>query len=412
MFNFFRKKPEGERKTKAETQWEDVLKKEYNELLARAYEDARRPYRETVTQIPEEAFQKSTGNSSWRYFLEINSGCNLHCVMCVQGDLKGFEHKNGIMSQDLFEKIADKIQRENSTADVCLYGNSEPFMHPRLAQCVASVRKRGLTCLVSTNLTIIKNLRDVLEAQPSILIVSLSGFTQEIYGRTHKGGNIEVVKRNMQELARLRKELNSSVPVLVHYHLYRDNWGDEFDKMKAFALELGFGITSTWARSISMEKSIQYLRYKEKEKTGSVPALRVSKAAEGLNKDWTKLLPEVTDEFLQNIARLGITPDESAGFYKKYPTPIVCPVGDLFTYIRYDGSVSLCACFADMRLIIAPSFLDVTQEEIRRRRRWQSICYECLRYKMNLYFHILDIPMWDDIMAQKFPEIPPDRRKF
>ena len=131
------------------------MKKEYDELLARAYEEARRPYRETITPIPEEAFQQSTGESSWRYFLEINSACNLQCSMCVQSDLTGFSHKNGLMSMELFEGIVDKIQKENSKADICLYGNSEPFIHPRLAQCISAVRKRGLSCLVSTNFNII-----------------------------------------------------------------------------------------------------------------------------------------------------------------------------------------------------------------------------------------------------------------
>ena len=390
----------------------DGMRQEYEVLLQRAYDDARLPYRESPTEIPEEAFQKSSGNSSWRYFVEINSACDLHCSMCMQGDLRGYEHKNGIMNQDLFERVVDKIKMENDTADICLYGNSEPFLHPRLPECVSYIRKSGLTCLVSTNFNRARKLQEVLEAEPSYLIISVSGFSQEIYGRAHRGGDIEKVKENLRRLSKLRTEMGSHVPVLVHYHLYRDNWGEEFDNMKAFAGKLGFPITPTWARSISMEKTIQYLRYREKKTTGRVPPLKVTSAAYGGQCDWASVFPEVTEEFLIDMERLGITPDEATEFYKQYPTPHVCPIGDLFTYIRYDGSVCLCSCFADRRLSVATDFLNVSQEEIRRRRRWQSICHECLRYKMHMYFHVLNIPMWDEIMAQRFPEIPPDRRKF
>lgn len=398
--------------TMVEKDFPSKFDSEHEELLARAYNEARRPYRETVSPIPEEAFEKSSGNSSWRYFLEINSACNLKCSMCIQGDLNGFSHQNGVMPQTLFEQVVDKIANENSQSDICLYGNSEPFVHPRLAECIAYIRSKDINCLVSTNFHIIKRLKSVLEAKPTILIISLSGFNQETYQKAHREGDIEKVKENMRELAQLKKDLNSDVPVLVHYHLYKDNWGNEYDLMKAFAEDLGFSITPTWARSISMEKTIQYLRHKEREENGYVPKLEVSKAAWGEQKDWTKILPEVTEDFLNEIERLGITPDEMSKEYSQYTTPDVCPVGDLFTYIRYDGSVSLCSCFADRRLSIAPSFLEISQQEIRRRRRWQSICKECLRYKMYMYFHILDTPKWEDIMEKKIPGLPADRRKF
>jgi pyruvate-formate lyase-activating enzyme len=391
-----------------ETVGEPQLREEHDELLSRAYAEARRPYLETVAPIPAHAFQLL----SWRYFVEINSGCNLRCSMCIRGDWQGYEHTHGFMGPGLYEQILDKIQQENNKADVCLYGNSEPFLHPRLPQCVAAVKQRGLTCLVSTNLMVVRNLRETLETQPDALIVSVSGFTQEVYGRAHRGGDIELVKTNMQALAKARAEIGSTVPVLVHYHLYRDNWGDEFERMRAFATDLGFTLTLSWARSISMEKTIQYLRLRERQTCGSVPPLQVSAAGLGPQHDWASLFPEVTPDFLNDVERLGITPDEASALYTHYPEPAVCPVGDLFTYIRHDGSVALCACLSDNRLSVAPDFLEVSQEQLSRRRRWHSLCRECLRYKMHMYFHIVDIPMWDRVMAEKFPNIPADRRKF
>ena len=385
-----------------------LFRKEYDELLSSAYAEARRPYLETIAPIPADAFHKL----SWRYNVEINSGCNLRCTMCIRGDSKGYEQTSGFMDQRFFERVLDKIKRENNKADVCLYGNSEPFLHPQLSLCVAAVKQRGLNCMISTNLNVIHNLKEVLEAKPDELMISVSGFSQEVYGRAHRGGDIELVKTNMRTLARMRADLGSTVPIQVHYHLYRDNWGDEFEQMKTFATGLGFSYIFSWARSISMEKTIQYLRLRELQTCGSVPPLQVSDAGFGPQRDWVSLFPEVTEDFSNNVKRLGIAPDEASALYQHYPEPIVCPVGDLFTSIRHDGSVGLCCCFSDNRLTVASNFLEVTQEELSRRRRWHPLCRECLRYKMHMYFHVLDMPMWDRIMAEKFPNIPPGRRRF
>lgn len=92
-----------------------------------------------------------TRMKSWRYFLEINSACNLRCPTCTKGSMAGYDHQTGFMDPALMERIIDKIASENPNCIVFLYGNSEPFLHPKLAECIASVKKRGLRCEFSTN---------------------------------------------------------------------------------------------------------------------------------------------------------------------------------------------------------------------------------------------------------------------
>src|ERR1035437_968259 len=116
---------------------------------------------------------------SFRYFLEVNSGCNLVCPTCTKGNQAGYEHQTGLMDPDLMEKIIDKIKSENPDAIVFLYGNSEPFIHPKLVECIASVKRRGLNCQLSTNLNFIRNVEGVLAAKPDMIIISL---------RIHPGG--------------------------------------------------------------------------------------------------------------------------------------------------------------------------------------------------------------------------------
>ena len=48
----------------------------------------------------------------------------------------------------------------------------------------------------------------------------MSGFTQETYGITHAGGDVDEVKRNMETLADLHEDVGSRTAIEVLYHRY------------------------------------------------------------------------------------------------------------------------------------------------------------------------------------------------
>jgi len=56
------------------------------------------------------------------------------------------------------EKCLDKMKTENPNAVVCVYVNSDPFLHPRMPEVVAAVKARGFRCEFATNLNKMKNL--------------------------------------------------------------------------------------------------------------------------------------------------------------------------------------------------------------------------------------------------------------
>ena len=130
--------------------------------LAAAYALSARPFIEAPGPVPESVL----GLKAWRYVLEISSQCNLRCALCHAGNREGYQYKPGIMDMALMERILDKITTENPRAIVCAYVNSEPFLHPRLAECIASIKRRGLRCEVSSNLNFMRDLDAVLAARP------------------------------------------------------------------------------------------------------------------------------------------------------------------------------------------------------------------------------------------------------
>ena len=326
---------------------------------------------------------------SWRIFLEINSACSLRCPTCTKGnqapvDGLKYEHQTGIMDPDLMERVLDKIRGENQEAIVFLYGNSEPWLHPRLPECIAAVKKRGLRCEMSTNLNYIQRLEETLAAGLDYMIISLSGFTQEVYVKGHAGGNIEKVKTNMRLLGSANR---GRVPISVNFHVYKDNQ-HEIEPMRNYAAECGLGFFVSTARAISMENAIQYCREKDPNSTPY--------EVQPGRPDWNRVLPPTSQQWRETMDRLKIPPDKAREMYAHYPVSPVCAVGagGIFTFIRHDGKTQMCACTADRRITLT-DYLDATPEKLIEERTGHAICKECIRFRLNLYFMLVDRDKWD-----------------
>jgi MoaA/NifB/PqqE/SkfB family radical SAM enzyme len=321
---------------------------------------------------------------SWRFFLECNSLCSLHCPTCTKGVPEGYDHQTGIMEPELMERILDKIQSENPNAMVMLYGNSEPWIHPRLAECISSVKRRGLNAQVSTNLNSVRKLDEVLAAQPDMIIISLSGFTQEIYERGHAGGNIEKVKANMKLISEANARANPKIRIAVNFHIYTDNQ-HEIQPMKEYAESLGIEFFTSYARAISMENAIQYNRSLDPE---AVPF-----EVQPGRPDYNAMLPPISQTYIDAMKRVVIPPDKSREMYSHLEAPPTCPIGWMFCFIRHDGLVEMCACVADRRLVLG-NYLDMTQDEMTEKRTGHAVCLQCSRYKLRYYFHLTDARKW------------------
>lgn len=326
-----------------------------------------------------------TRMKSWRYFLEINSLCNLHCPTCTKGNQDGYEHQTGVMEPKLMEQILDKIAAENPRAIVFLYGNSEPFLHKRLPECITSVKRRGLNCQFSTNLNYVQRVEETLAAQPDFIIISLSGYTQDIYQRGHAGGKIEKVKENMRLLADLNSELApNKIPISVNYHIYNDNQ-HEVDPMRQYATSLGIGFFTSYARAISMENAIQFCR--------SLDPTATPFEIQAGRPDWNKEFPPIGQTYIDAMERLVIPPSEARAMYSHLPQHPVCPIGSMFTFIRHDGKTQLCACTADRRVTLG-DYLDTMQDQLIDQRAGHAICKQCTKYHQRYYFHITGSDKW------------------
>jgi MoaA/NifB/PqqE/SkfB family radical SAM enzyme len=348
--------------------------------LQAQYDEAAKPFIDGAITL------EATRLKPWRVFLEINSLCSLHCPTCTKGSPEGYDHKTGLMDPDLMERVLDKIQSENPNAIVFCYGNSEPFLHPKLPECIASIKRRGLNAQISTNCNLVRRVDELLAARPDMIIISLSGFTQDIYVRGHAGGNIEKVKANMRTLAEANGKIGQGVDIAVNFHVYDYN-EHEIEPMREYATNLGLKFFTSIARAISMENTIQYCRAHDPDAT----AFEVQQG----RPDWNTAFPAVSDGYTEAMGTLRIPPTEAREMYKDFPPSEVCPVGAgmLFTFIRHDGLVQMCACSADRRITLG-NYLDLTPDQMIEKRTGHSICKQCIKYRLNLYYMIADRNKW------------------
>lgn len=314
------------------------------------------------------------------YQIDVIGACNLACPSCPVGNMPDTKRPRGAMSPELFEKIIRKIKRESPIVrHIALYSWTEPLLHPKIGRLIEIARKYGIGVKLSSNLNNIKRLEEAIRAHVHALRISVSGFTQEHYGRTHRGGDIERVVANMRLLRQFIDKHRSPTRVDVLYHCYADNVDAEYRSMRALSRELDFAFNAVWAYFMPLEKCLSYYR-------------------EGFSGDDAEL-----------HAKLAVSLDEAREISLRHPSAD-CKLRSEETAINCDGSVQLCCATYDLEHTVAPSFLDVSQEELQKRKYEHPLCGECMEHGLHDTFTYHDIQRWNSIASQRIApaEVPPE----
>ena len=306
--------------------------------------------------MPEQRDEAPLPEKSFIFYIDVFSYCNLRCPSCLVGARYGelSEWPRGLMSPDLLGRILDKALRECRIEAVGLYNWTEPLLHPEIAALVRAVKSRGLVCSLSSNLNLLREPEALLAAHPDYLRVSVSGFTQEIYARGHREGDIEQVKHNMQRLAAAHGAVRSNTHVEVYYHRYADN-SHELPLMAEFAGSLGFHFASTLAYVTTVEKIIAI--------------------AQG----------EQTAEDVALLARLAVPLDRALAITSTFHRHSCHLLEDIIV-LDVEGNAMLCCGSSMAAANRIGKFLDLPLGEVQRRRRAMSLCASCLSLGLPDYF--------------------------
>lgn len=294
------------------------------------------------------------------YFVDVVGTCNLRCPSCPVGNWESPMPK-GIMELPHFQQIVQTIRSRHDTAQrlfVDLYNWGEATLHPRLADIIKHVKQSGMGCGISTNMNVFPAMRDVVKAGPDYIRISLSGFYDETYRRTHARGSAFAVKSNMYRLRELLdRHDNKETVVQVGYHIYKTNFPRDFLKMRELCDELGFLFDPVIASFMPAEKA----------------ADNVDGHIAPADQDLHDILVIPMSRIAQIYREEGITVEDC--HYRKSRTSI-----------NFDGSVSLCCAVYDRDKIIADDFLAVDAEDLRQRKYGHDFCGTCMKRNLHLLY--------------------------
>jgi hypothetical protein len=94
-------------------------------------------------------------------------------------------------------------------------------------------------------------------ANPDLIRVSMSGYTQENYGINHRGGEVSIVLENLERLVDARSRTGSKTIIDIMYHRYLGNLDDEL-KLRELATRLGIKFETCWAFLMPVEKILAF----------------------------------------------------------------------------------------------------------------------------------------------------------
>ena len=184
--------------------------------------------------------------------VEPTNNCQLRCTKCRTLDNNIFDYAFesnpgaipiGRIDFSVFQKSVDALHKHLMIA--VLYMQGEPFLSKDIYNLVQYCTDKNLATIVGTNGMLCgkENADKIVKSGMDILKIAVSGFEQETYERYHKLGDIELIKRNLFDLAEAKKRYNSKMIVHVEYIVFDYN-GNEFYEFKNYCENLGVLCTS------------------------------------------------------------------------------------------------------------------------------------------------------------------------
>lgn len=193
--------------------------------------------------------------------IEISNICNAQCKWCTTGrENRECTEKANFMTSKEFVKGIDYMLKEgiiDATTEIELYNWGEPFLNPEINHILKEVVKRKLKYHLSTNGSKVVEFDDEVIRNMDHLMFSLSGFSQETYGKIH-GFDIEKIKMNILKIANQFRRLDCIDKVEINFHVYQFNI-HEIDAAREFFENMGIRFVPRYAYFNDFELFNDYL---------------------------------------------------------------------------------------------------------------------------------------------------------
>ncbi len=149
--------------------------------------------------------------------IEVNNICQLKCPGCPTG-LDANPDPKGQISYENYKRVIDLLG--DSIYWIELFGFGEPLLNKDIFHMINYAHKHNIGTCISTNLNTLKaeDINKLVASGLDQLVVSMDGITQQTYQKYRRGGNIEKVLNNLEQLLNAKDKQNSSYPLIeVHF---------------------------------------------------------------------------------------------------------------------------------------------------------------------------------------------------
>jgi MoaA/NifB/PqqE/SkfB family radical SAM enzyme len=181
--------------------------------------------------------------------MDLTSICHLKCPYCSTG--RGtLKRQKSIMKDELYLDLMRRVG--DSCFLIWYFSNGEPLLHKRFGELVGAVRHQEVFSIISTNLSLELSdgyLRQLVTSGLGIISVSLDGATKETYSQYRRGGDFDLVVRNMRRLVELKKELGLFYPLIEWRFLRFQHNEHEEEAARALAADIGVDLLEFWPGS-------------------------------------------------------------------------------------------------------------------------------------------------------------------
>ena len=169
-------------------------------------------------------------------FFEIETirACNARCSFCSIKDWRNMGRV--VMSDELFDKFCGEISEFSGWINtVCLNRDGEPTLDKKIVERVRRVKEIGIKKVtLSTNAELLneKLAGELIGAGLDDIMISLDGFTKEVYESIRTGLDFETVVNNTINLFKLRDAVKSPMSIRVRMVIIDSNKHEVDDWMK------------------------------------------------------------------------------------------------------------------------------------------------------------------------------------
>ena len=284
--------------------------------------------------------------------VDISGVCNLRCISCPRGNVAE-QPPVGYLTAKNYQLVLDKLLTELPfLGSIQFYAWGEPLLNKELPRIVEMTKEAGVLSALSSNINAPKGYEALIKAKLDWLKISCSGFSPETYELTHTGGKWKRFLKNLNQIVELREKYHPEMSITVNYHLYKHNIGDDYKKMEEFCNNNNLLFRPSPAYLYPMDAVRDYV-------DGKPLSAEANQTKELLLMD--------LDEGLAKAREV-----------KQLPCP-----EDRCLPIDWDLKVRFCGVY--FAPYIADNFLNVSVEDIMKKRFASDFCSECMSRGLHQY---------------------------